>query len=120
MIDFISVPVTAGFTSAAAITIASGKDLYLVSEILIEIATGSPVFFVFLFQFGPDRQKYTSKIWFEEGFGTLRCGHFINYNYTQLNLSGKEELSCFLYLIQIFVFRSSQINFWFENQTPHK
>ena len=35
--------------------------------------------FVF-FKSGSDRQKYTSQIWVEEGFGILRCGPFFNYN----------------------------------------
>ena len=39
----------------------------------------------FFFIFGSDRQKYTSQIWFDEGFGSLRCGHFINYNQFLLN-----------------------------------
>jgi hypothetical protein len=30
----------------------------------------------FLKKFGSDKQKYTSQIWFEEGFGILRCEHF--------------------------------------------
>ena len=58
---------------------------------------------LFCFKFGSDRQKYTSQIWFEEGFGILRCGHFINCNHFLLNQW------CAPSMIQ---FANIQKNFW--------
>ena len=55
--------------------------------------------------------KLCAAIWQDFGHPKNRCRH------TQLNLCEKEELPCFLYLIQIFVMNWTEITFvlWAEN-----
>ena len=57
-----------------------------------------------------------------QDFGLLEIGP-LYYKHTQLNVCEKEELPCFLYLIQIFVFtvfRTKQENYYKQQNKQNK
>ena len=61
------------------------RDVLEVARFFSAICHLQGLWLCLFFNFGSYRQKYMSQIWFEEGFGNLRCGHFINYNKFLLN-----------------------------------
>ena len=61
----------------------TSRDFYDRQNMNVAVTRSSVM--ICFFKFDSDRQKYVCYIWFQGGFGIVRCGHFWHYSQFLLN-----------------------------------